>query len=1709
MSTPNPEESAVIAFNWKVSSENNTGGLDDVLVFIIDGVDQDTIEGEIDWRTESFVLSLGVHTLRWEYRKDNLDSAGADAGWVDRVVITSPDLIVGDLELLTVEPIGGFVGGDEIEVVMTISNPGLGDVPATPPFSVQVRISPDLLFDEEGALTQNDFILGAFLINDGLPSLNSLLASQRLNLPPDLNQAGSFFLAARVDALDDVVETDDGNNTFFNPNPIQVLPNLPEVTITVSNFDPALGAVLNPGDVFSFDLTITNSGVADIPEGNDGAFAVRVLLSLDEFFDTIGDFDLVENLVIDSGLAGGAETTITQSVTIPIFAPMGSFFLFAEVDTDNVLNEPNEEDNLFRTDDPNVTIGGISLEEALDNDVLAFSTGGDGTWFGQTGESISGGDAAQSPPLAAGSEAFFETTVAGPAEVTFFWKANTERIENFLKFTIDGAEPKENGRILGTTGEFVEVSHVAPAEINLLRWTYVQGGAGEGEETSWVDGISTEDLAGPDLIVENVEFNAGILVPTLDDLEVTVLARNQGEAVDLPDDFKVTATLSLDQVLGNEDDVFIGDLVRFQDLDPDDRFGYAAVRPLPTMVQQDIDNDGVLDDIIIPGGNYFLIVELDSSNLVAEFDEGNNRFVSPDNNVIVQPRPDLVPVFLNFDPLFPDQTDAEPGVFLFGESLDLSFSIRNDGLAATLAQPLTINIVLSDDREFGGGDFVLLSVTESTGLPVGQSRTFKFTREILDTTPTGEFFYLGLVIDAGNVASESNEDNNALGSDDRDLFFAEVSLAEAIDDTTGRLLRNDETFPFFGQTQDSFDGQDAARSAKIDDGEQAGFEFSVRTPVDENNNDLPGVITFAWKVSSERDVITNVDLTETFKGDTLSFFIDGLLRKAISGEIDWTVESFAIPAGEHVVRWEYEKDLLVTSGEDAGWVDRVITISPDLTVTDIEILTAEPAGGFTSGAAFDLSVTFKNIGLAEVRTTPPFAIQLLISEDRQLEDAGDPEANDFVIDTFFSSDGVQVNEELTIFRSVNVPFNIAQAAEYFIAAVVDVFDDVPEANESNNDLVTEEDETMNIQPNIDLDEALDFVAERGWETRGNSTWFGQNTIFAAVGGNDDAAQASPIGVEQSASLETEIVGPGTVEFYWSVSSVENFNSLTFTISGSEISRISGEQDFAQVTEFVPAGVQTLSWTYDKTVANDDALFADTAWVDLVSFVTTDEPDLAVAFFDEQFTAGSYVLDKETGEDSKRMRITVEVENMGGDPAVLSGFTTSDVAVHLSTDLVWGNSDDVTLGSFGSVTLNSAGRLIFGGPIVLPRDAPAGNYFVAVYIDFFNKVIEFGEDDPDFVKFSKDDNNLFITASRIVTVRRLPDLIIENPIMDAGKILYPEGTLSFNYTVRNRGLAATRGDQVFNQRITIFAVDPQLFPSDPGNATNDPFLIPDLTGGQAIEIKTLVPFLPENAVLPGVSPLNPSGGAIDFEAVLTLPTLVEIQTAFGITFIEGRVYYLLIEVDTENAIEESGEDNAFIPLTAFRLLFLPLDAETFDDWAFRYSALTSYVATDPDPEISDADGDNLSDFEEFALDTNPVSSITQDDSALLDEFGITRIGTEDFHSITFDLNKFGSDIRYRIEVATVEDPDGDGIVDEPADGDFAPIAEIEPPFLDDTGPESLTGEGGLKDHPLVHSVISRGYTARVTVRDTIPISDLEGSDPPLIRFMRLRIERIGP
>ncbi len=70
-----------IRFYWKVSSESTA----DQLKFFIDGVEQDSISGVVDWQEETYSLSSGNHVLRWEYTKDSSDSTNADSGWLDYV----------------------------------------------------------------------------------------------------------------------------------------------------------------------------------------------------------------------------------------------------------------------------------------------------------------------------------------------------------------------------------------------------------------------------------------------------------------------------------------------------------------------------------------------------------------------------------------------------------------------------------------------------------------------------------------------------------------------------------------------------------------------------------------------------------------------------------------------------------------------------------------------------------------------------------------------------------------------------------------------------------------------------------------------------------------------------------------------------------------------------------------------------------------------------------------------------------------------------------------------------------------------------------------------------------------------------------------------------------------------------------------------------------------------------------------------------------------------------------------------------------------------------------------------------------------------------------------------------------------------------------------------------------------------------------------
>lgn len=116
-----------------------------------------------------------------------------------------------------------------------------------------------------------------------------------------------------------------------------------------------------------------------------------------------------------------------------------------------------------------------------------------------------------------------------------------------------------------------------------------------------------------------------------------------------------------------------------------------------------------------------------------------------------------------------------------------------------------------------------------------------------------------------------------------------------------------------------------------------------------------------------------------------------------------------------------------------------------------------------------------------------------------------------------------------------------------------------------------------------------------WSTGGDALWFGQTQVtYDGV----SAAQSGAIGDNQQSTLAAFVEGPGTLTFWWKVSS-DYYDMLRFYVGDEERDVISSETDWSQRTVYLGAGPQTLRWVYAK---NESAsLGQDAGWLDQVSF----------------------------------------------------------------------------------------------------------------------------------------------------------------------------------------------------------------------------------------------------------------------------------------------------------------------------------------------------------------------------------------------------------------------------------------------------------------------------------------------------------------------------
>ncbi|KAJ6234601.1 hypothetical protein M0813_29193 [Anaeramoeba flamelloides] len=838
-----------------------------------------------------------------------------------------------------------------------------------------------------------------------------------------------------------------------------------------------------------------------------------------------------------------------------------------------------------------IQISGITLEEAVDNQDLTFTSGGDKNWFGQDEDSYYGGDAARSGNITDGQVTWMETTVNGNGSVSFYWKTSSEYYD-FLTFYIDGEETNE---ISGQNMSWVKFSHEIRTEgEHTLKWVYTKDVSyAYGEDCVWVDKVVFDP--------KKVNPDTGI---------------NLQEAVD-NDDLIFATGGDIGWYGQNEDSYYGGDAARSGNgLSEDGEQSWMG-----TTVSGDgtvsfywkTSSESASDYLTF----YFDGEEIDEISGLGNWAESSYDFTGYGNHtmrwVYTKEESDGKGEDCGYVDKIKVSKKIEDKSIPLDEALDnLDLFIITGGDQNWYGQNATYmndhNAAKSGDIDDDGESWMETTVdgngTVSFYWKVSSEGSFDFL----------EFYLDGELIDQISGKQDWNQFNYTIYSDGEHtlrwvytkdesdtsrydcgwvdkLIFDKNHFAPNENVPLGTALDNpDLTFTtygdsnWFGQNEDSYYGGDAARSGEITNGSESWMETWVRGP---------GRVSFYWKVSSESDY------------DFLSFYDDDEDIDEISGEQDWIQFSYEVGYGYHNLRWAYTKDGSDREGEDCGWVDKLVFEKTEPKNVSLEEAVDNDDLTFTTGGD---SNWFGQDEDSYYGGDAARSGGLLGEQESWMETT----VNGMGTVSFYWKVSSEYDWDFLTFYIDGKPmdqisgWNISWAkASYGIGFggehtlkwvyTKDEYDREGEdcgwvdkvLFEKNNDTVI-----------IPLAEALDNL-NLTFTTGGDgiTDWFGQNET-SYYGG--DAAISGYIGGYEKTWMETKVEGTGEVSFYWKVSSEYEFDFLIFYIDGEVIEKISGFEDWSEYKyKILDDGEHTLKWVYTKDEFDADG--DDCGWVDKVVF----------------------------------------------------------------------------------------------------------------------------------------------------------------------------------------------------------------------------------------------------------------------------------------------------------------------------------------------------------------------------------------------------------------------------------------------------------------------------------------------------------------------------
>lgn len=131
--------------------------------------------------------------------------------------------------------------------------------------------------------------------------------------------------------------------------------------------------------------------------------------------------------------------------------------------------------------------------------------------------------------------------------------------------------------------------------------------------------------------------------------------------------------------------------------------------------------------------------------------------------------------------------------------------------------------------------------------------------------------------------------------------------------------------------------------------------------------------------------------------------------------------------------------------------------------------------------------------------------------------------------------------------------------------------------------------------------ALDNT-QLAFETGGDADWFWQNSRHYEM---QSAAESGDIDDSQESWIQTTVNGPGSLAFYWKVSSQINNDFLEFYVDDIKKDAISGTVNWTQKNLQVLAGSHTLKWRFVKNDSFSGGL--DCGWLDYVVWTSDAAP----------------------------------------------------------------------------------------------------------------------------------------------------------------------------------------------------------------------------------------------------------------------------------------------------------------------------------------------------------------------------------------------------------------------------------------------------------------------------------------------------------------------